>query len=355
MNEVISWVAQHDTIVIQVVFSIVLLLVLVYVYRLFFVNSGTESSTEASLELNEVNHKLDRLLEQQKNSGIQVIEKVVPASTTVDAEAMAVANSMATATQSNNGASLAELEQAKAENTKLKAQLNELEKKVFELTPAAGTEDLAKDDGSKVDSAQVAELNKKVEELQSRLSEYDIIADDIAELSQLRSENAELKRKLENGGGSNGEGGSGGQATAVAEVSSAEEKPVIEVVPQETPVTEVQSAAEIEPLPEPAPPEPVSEPVSASIVEEKPASVLEGGIPGFDAETSALLESLVAETDAAAQEKGPAKTKTNEQVLAEAEALIGDLSQVPTTIDQSIPESEKNLMNEFEKSIQKGS
>ena len=342
MNEIITWSAQHNTIVIQVVFSIVLLLILVYVYRLFFVNSATPGAGESSVELTEVNQKLDQLLEQQKNSGIQVIEKVIPVQ--VDADVKAVADAMAAP-----AANSAELDQAKAENAKLKAQLNELEKKLFELTPTAGAEAAAQDDSSKVDSAQLVELNKKIEELQSRLSEYDIIADDIAELSQLRAENAELKKKIENGGG----GSSGSSDTG----GGGEEAPVITSKPEAVPEAPVVASR-----PEAAPEVPAVSAEAAAVMAEAEAAVTEsaptgtGEIPGFDAETSALLESLVAETDAIAQSSETIEASTTEAApdttgVAEEPKITMDQN----VMDQNIPEDEKNLINEFEKSIQKGS
>lgn len=314
MNEIITWSAQHNTIVLQVVVSIVLLLSLVYVYRLFFVNSPSATG-ESSVELNEVNQKLDQILEQQKSSGIQVIEKVV---TSAEIAIPAVGDKITE--PSNPG----EIDQAKAENTKLKAQLNELEKKIFELTPVAGTEDSAKDEGPKVDPEQLVKLNKKVEELQSRLSEYDIIADDIAELSQLRAENAELKRKIENGGGGSG-GGSGSEP-----VTESVAEPVAVISDIDAIVVEAQAE------------------VAAAAEEAAPAVVtIEDGIPGFDAETSALLESLVIETDSAAA----AETEG----ASEPPATESTENQTKLTMDQNIPDTEKNLINEFEKSIQKGS
>jgi len=344
MNEIITWAAQHNTIVIQVVFSIVLLLILIYVYRLFFVNSPT-STTESSVELNEVNQKLDQLLEQQKSSGIQVIEKVV---TSAESAMAAVADTMAEASNP------AELDQAKAENAKLKAQLNELEKKVFELTPIAGAEDSVKDEGPKVDPAQLTELNKKVEELQSRLSEYDIIADDIAELSQLRTENAELKKKIENGGGGSGGGSDGGGGSGGSEAEPVAAEPVVAPVIEAAPVAETAP----EPVPEAIPDPVVVTADMAAILAEAEAEVaaagetaqaapaVEGGIPGFDAETAALLESLVNETDTMA-----AAT----EVVSEPVVAAPVESQTKLTMDQNIPDTEKNLINEFEKSIQKGS
>lgn len=341
MNEMISWVAQHNTLVIQVAFSIVLLLILIYVYRLFFVSSGSSSgSIESSAELGELNQKLSQLLEQQKSSGIQVIEKVVPAETTPSpTNETAVAPEAAA-----EGAS--EVEQLKAENTKLKAQLNESEKKVFELTPIAGPEDSLKETTPQVDPAQVTELNKKIDELQSRLSEYDVIADDIAELSQLRAENAELKKNLP--------AASAESVTPSAVEAVSPTEPAVEVEPPVVAATESTELPAIE-IPEPVMEEPVAEtpiaPTEEASAVTEPAA---GGVPGFDAETSALLDSLVAETDAVTKtEEAPAKVE--EPVAPATETAAVAEVETPAAMDQNVPEGEKNLINEFEKKIQKGS
>lgn len=343
MNEIITWAAQHNTIVIQVVFSIVLLLVLVYVYRLFFVNSAAAGSGDTSAEFTEVNQKLDQLLEQQKSSGIQVIEKVVPA----PVEATATKSDETTGT-----ASSAELDQANAENAKLKAQLNELEKKVFELTPAAGADSGSGED-SKANAEKMAALNKKVEELQSRLSEYDIIADDIAELSQLRADNAELKKKLENSGGGSSGGSGGGGAEQVSASTAPVAEPAAVTEPAATALAPSDADAEMAAMLA----EPAAEPaaaVKASPAETAPVeSVASGEPPGFDAETSALLESLAKEVDALGT-SGPAPVAA-EPVAHESAKSETTEEEPKINMDQNIPENEKNLINEFEKSIQKGS
>lgn len=332
MNEIINWIAQYNTLVIQVAFSIVLLLILIYVYRLFFVNSGSSGSIESSTELGELNQKLAQLLEGQKASGIQVIEKVVPAVAAVGGASDAVS----------------EIEQLKAENAKLRTQLNESEKKVFELTPIAGPEDSLKDDEPKIDPAQVVELNKKIEELQSRLSEYDIIADDIAELGQLRAENADLKRKMQEGGGDEVEGREN-EAREKSE-SSDSEKNNSEASSSENSKNE-NSSSENNQSDWPAS-ENVNENsnnVASTAVTEVAAS---GGVPGFDVETSALLDSLVAETDAAA-----AKASENTEPVADVASEVQGEADAFTesTTEQGVSENEKNLINEFEKTIRKGS
>ncbi len=346
MNDLITWAAQHNTIFIQVVFSIVLFLILIYVYRLFFVNSPSAAEGDSVAEFSQVNEKLDRLIDQQKSSGIQVIEKVVPAA---PAEAGVVTDVPAASTAP--AANPAELDQVNAENAKLKAQLNELEKKVFELSPVAGSEGAAK-----VDESRIVELNKKVEELQSRLSEYDIIADDIAELSQLRSENAELKKKIENGGGDSSgssSGDSGGSSNGEAtEIPSSEAVGTSGVSDTSEPVQTAEAPVNSEAVStevasnEAAPVEAVTAVAEIEATAPVEAAASSGDVPGFDPETSALLDSLVAETDA---------LNAANATEAPTEAATETSEEPKFTLDQNIPENEKNLINEFEKSIQKGS
>lgn len=315
MNELITWAAKNNTLLIQVAFSVVLLLILIYIYRLFFVANPHANLGESAVELGEVNQKLNQLLDQQKNSGIQVIEKVVPAAAPTGA------------TAPTGGDDVAVL---RAEIIKLQTQLNESEKKVFELTPIAGPEDSIKEEAPKVDPAQITELNKKIEELQSRLSEYDIIADDIAELSQLRAENAELKKNL---------GGASGLDSLLGAVPQA--------TPEATPEAVVDAPAEAAVI------ESVVEPLAEPEVETLAPPIVE--LPELDIalDTSAELETALAEATAALPDiAAPAPIDA-----AIAEPLPEVVSEVQEKIvmDQNIPETEKNLINEFEKSTQKGS
>ncbi len=200
MNEIMNWITQYNSLIIQIGFTIVLILIVVYVYRLFF--SPTVADTiaqEANLELSEVSQKLNQILNQQNSN------QAMPQATQKESQ------QAPSDPKANYG--IETVERMKAEILQLQQKLNESEKKVFELTPTSGNS--SQNDkasiansteaafnviqGSNDQSAQqIAELNKKMENLQARLSEYDIIADDIAELSQLRAENAELKSKLSN-------------------------------------------------------------------------------------------------------------------------------------------------------------
>lgn len=161
---------------IQIFFTIVLLLLVVYIYRLFFVASSTaaEGSTGLS-DTNQLNQKIDQLLQQRSATGAEVV-----------ASPSSVGQS---AVQS------AEIEKMRSELVILRNALNESEKKVYDMSPSAGSESnsLLENNSSE---EKVTALAEKVEKLEARLAEYDVIADDIAELSQLRSENSQLKDRL---------------------------------------------------------------------------------------------------------------------------------------------------------------
>lgn len=189
MNELINWVAHNNGLMIQSGFTIILVLIVVYIYRMFFVPEEVE--TEASAEVALLNQKINQLLEQQTKAAL---------------------SGQTTTTLDENGEPQ-DVEKLKSEIFKLRELLNESEKKVFEMAPtgkvdapssqavqAANSASAGESPVSTVvpeNSAQVAELSAKIKQLETRLAEYDIIADDIAELSQLRSENSEMKKKLE--------------------------------------------------------------------------------------------------------------------------------------------------------------
>lgn len=198
MTQVMNFITQYNALIIQIIFSVVLILVLVYIYRTFFLTPSATGSIESDAELGEVNKKLNILLQQQKN----------PVFVSAVMSGAEKRNSLQTESAATSPAIAQEMDQLKTEVLKLRNQLNESEKKVFEMAPsspgsaAAASSSMEEAFGVGVSASspggkmQIEELTQKVEQLQSRLSEYDIIADDIAELSELRSENSALKKKL---------------------------------------------------------------------------------------------------------------------------------------------------------------
>ena len=172
---------MNNTLVIQIGFTIVLILIAVYVYRIFTSTSSTSLSATGG-DLSGVEQKINQILEHQKISG-QVSQSAKNAEdSSVNAE---------------------EMDRLKSEIYNLRQQLNETEKKVFEMTPAEGAQSDATSmagvgaSSSPEQEEKIKQLNKEVDILKAKLSDYEIIAEDIADLSDLRKENEDLRKKLE--------------------------------------------------------------------------------------------------------------------------------------------------------------
>ncbi len=326
MNEMMNWAAHYNTLIIQVAFSVVLLLILIYIYRLFFVSSMSPTSTvEGGADLSEVNEKLNQLL---KNGPI--------ANATVPATPAASGNSQVISD---------ELEKLKVENAQLKVQLNESEKKVFDLAPGSAADEAKKAAANApvaliaTNEAEVIALNKKIEELQSRLSEYDIIADDIAELSQLRAENAELKKRVEVSSGFEG---------ILAAVPQEESAPVQPAEPEV--ISEPANVADrvIEPVTEP----PTESSANLTALPDLELPDLE--IQTQPSEEPPSLVEPVAEIMPETNEAEPAPAPEASIEVSPETTEVSLVTDSDVSVDQTVPEAEKSLMNEFEKSTQKG-
>ncbi|MBC7420048.1 MAG: hypothetical protein H7328_04905 [Bdellovibrio sp.] len=263
MNELINWVARNNTLMIQISFTIVLLLVVIYIFRLFFVSSETPLSTSGSGEVSQLNQKIDQLL-QQKNEASTAVGNFVD----------------------STSASSPELERLRSEVVTLRTTLNESEKKVFDLSPSANVPQTNEANSlveNNVGTEKVTELTAKLEQLEARLAEYDIIAEDIAELSQLRTENSDLKKRLG--------------------------------LPDENALTSDFAPA-------------------VSIYEE----TISSAPSRIEAETALLEEDLVKSTSAA----------TSSAAAALGEPFIAELNS-------DISEADKNVLDDFEKLMKKGS
>ena len=186
MNDIINWIAINNTLMIRIGFIAILILLVIYIFRFFFIP-----------KIIIVNESLD--LKETKN----ITEKNKESEHTESDEPI-FEEKLETITNQN----FAEIEKFKFEVSKLKSQLSESEALVSQLQttnvaseenengPAGINESPAMDEEAAVVEVK-KKLNKKIEQLESRLSEYEIIAEDISEIGQLRKENAELKQKLD--------------------------------------------------------------------------------------------------------------------------------------------------------------
>ncbi|MBY0451409.1 MAG: hypothetical protein K2P92_00150 [Bdellovibrionaceae bacterium] len=264
MNDLIGWLATNNTLMIRIGFSAVAVLVVAYVFRLFFMPRD--------------------------------VEKAV------------VANDMmaSSATGSMNIEELAEL-QTEIDTLKEKVKVIEtekldLQKRLYEQPVTMETAAISSPDGvtqvvPKIDPATASqstesaskmnlehgELIQKIQQLEARLAEYEIIAEDIADVGQLKSENAQLKVKLEE-----------------AVLKAAE--PRIEAVPE---ITE-----------------------TASLADEVVAVVTEADTSASDAEIDAMLQESLGESgvsDVAAESRPQTQVVLHSEIeVTEEEKLIID-------------------------------
>ena len=146
------------------------------------------SNSEEAADTNHpagLEQKLNQILEHQRS------------------KASVAADSTATNPVSKNSVTEQDVDKLKSEIYNLRQQLNEVQttsgssntvnnSQVSEASAADEIKDDSSPEMAKASEAMVV----KVKELESRLAEYEIIADDIAELSQLRADNAKLKEQL---------------------------------------------------------------------------------------------------------------------------------------------------------------
>ncbi len=200
MNNFINWIAVNNTLLIRVGFTAVVVLIIVYVYRFFFMPkiNNTVNNSVKETETDVINEK-----------------KTIVENKPVEEKAASL--DLSVVTKKNE-----EIDILKAELAKLKVQVTDYEKEISDLKIKPEIQISETAEVAEVKTAEVAEanpassetasiismneeasnsdlvasLNTKIEQLESRLAEYEIIAEDISEISQLRQENADLKNKL---------------------------------------------------------------------------------------------------------------------------------------------------------------
>ncbi len=146
-------------------------------------NSSEGQSSEVSNK-SEIEQKLNLILEQQKSktsSSTPAIVKTGGSSLVTDQE----------------------VDNLKAEIYNLRQQLKDAENNSVNNKKASNaglSDEVSSNETEPINSVEMTKASEamvvKVKELESRLAEYEIIADDIAELSQLRADNAKLKEQL---------------------------------------------------------------------------------------------------------------------------------------------------------------
>lgn len=228
MNNFINWIAVNNTLMIRIGFTSILALLVIYVFRYFFlprINVVNESLDSGGGNLDGKSDILDEAdLEKRK---------------AVEQKQAQYYNS--------------EIEKLLIEVAKLKDQLfdtntlvTDLKEKNLQLAQQANAkgEPQALGDGAilqgggQTNAEYIISLKDKVESLEARLSEYEIIAEDISEIGRLRKENTELKKRLSSG--ENPIENASVEAPLSDELAQVDESPTETELP-----TDAQSAGEV--------------------------------------------------------------------------------------------------------------
>ncbi len=180
MNYFINWVAVNNTLMIRIGFTAILALLVIYVFRLFFlpkVNLITELADSENHNSAKSGGKLDEDdLEKRK-----IVEQKQAQYYTNEIEKLLI--------------EVAKLKDQLMDTNTLVTDLKEKNLELVTQTNNAGVETPA--EGEVGAPEVVVELKSKVQNLEARLSEYEIIAEDISEIGQLRKEIAELRMQAE--------------------------------------------------------------------------------------------------------------------------------------------------------------
>lgn len=217
MNELINWVALNNTLMIRIGFSAVLLLLIAYVFRYFFVP------------------KIDVVTQAEEAAAMEELAAAKDAKSINEIPA--------------------EIEQGRTEEIiNLKAEVETLKSQIQTLPKATGVAAAtaaASAANTAANTAAAAPVNEnalvtKIQTLEARLSEYEIIAEEIAEIGLLREENAAMKAKL---------------AAAGSEAAPSVEVPLVEEPAADGPDSKYDAYEKV------PPPEPESQLVITSEVE----------------------------------------------------------------------------------------
>lgn len=347
MEKVIIFLTTNNVLIIKSIFGFIFFLLIIYVYRLLFVSTASSSSGDGALS-EVIEKKLNQLIENQKNQESK------------DSENKAEPVTYSSANE-------ADLEKYKQEVITLKQQLADAEKQIEAAKSAAPVAAPVADAGAGSEAQA-----QQIKTLQARLEEYEIIAEDIAELSQLRAENASLKAQL----GMSGEA-SASKAAAAAPV--AEELANVEteakaeepaetasdiVSEQETPasipetpaneVPTIESTETVTTISAPEPSEEVSKEVSIDALQDlvAEAASMEAAKPHSENEVVAAAE----ETEANKKEEVPNPipvTNESDMDAIVSQLMAQDIEAAPAEVAAPVTTDDQNLINEFEKKIEK--
>lgn len=180
MNNFINWVAVNNTLMIRIGFTAILALLVIYVFRLFFLPKVSVVNDPAD-SANPNSAKADGILDEDELEKRKIVEQKQAEYYTTEIEKLLIEVARLKDQLMDTNTLVTDLKEKNLDLT------NQLKNAVVE-TPVT-TE--------AVDPEIVTGLKSKVESLEARLAEYEIIAEDISEIGQLRKELVELRKQAE--------------------------------------------------------------------------------------------------------------------------------------------------------------
>lgn len=343
VESVVSYIVDHNIAIIEGLIAGILLVVLVWGYKIL--KSPPDESPAGAPQLGDLEETLKKLLEK--------------------ASALPAAAAGAAGGSAENGELLLEIEMLKKSLQERQAEIDSLKVPGTGATPASG--------GSLSDEDKL-KFEAQIKELSGKLAEYEIISEDIADLSFYKEENARLAKQLEAKGGAPEAAAPAPAAAkpaepapaavaavadpapgAVAPTPAAAAKPEPEIVGRSK--TKEAAAAPAEPAAQAAAEDEIMAEFSQAVADQKPAATAAPAPaaaedPGMDL-GNMDMEKMMAEAttiqDApAAEVENALETGLDEsKLLEEASALQGETGNVKS--------EDKELMNEFENFVKKGS
>ncbi|MFN7454157.1 MAG: hypothetical protein ACK5RO_05800 [Pseudobdellovibrionaceae bacterium] len=304
IEKILNFVMTHNTLMIEVLIGVILVLTLLVAIRTFLSAKEEEANPQAGMNLADLEATLKKLLEKAN---------AVPA----------------TGSASADGAS-PEVSNLIAEINNLKLELDQKRKEIEDVKTAAANAPAgataAPAGAATMSDEERAKLEAKLKELEGKLAEYEIISEDIADLSFYKEQNTKLQKELESlkAGGAPVAAETPAQAP-VAEAPKAEEKksePEIvekaQAAPAEVPAPAPAPAPTPQPAPEPvAPPAPPAPAAEAAPAAPAPAAPAPTAAPAPPAPESA------AETSAAPAKTPPEPVNVvDDSLMAEFAAAI---------------------------------
>lgn len=318
--------SQHNTLIIESLIGLVILLSLFLAYRSFFGKKaeqaeGGVTASNGNIDAGQLEKTLQKILENQSlgaklaaNDDLSVDAPIDSHDAAADGEqAPEVAQLRASLSDSSKKIQILQTQLAQAQEQATQAQAQAAAASSQPAAPAAGA--------AGVSSEERDELNAKLRDLEARLAEYEIISEDIADLSKYREENDDLKKQLE---------ALKSQGPAAAAAAAPAPAAPVAAAPAPEPEPVVAAAPAAEPAPEPA-----AEPAAAATEEVLDASILEMMPPKAEPAADLIDDDLMKEFAAAVE---------GQKALDQAAEKAGDGSEKAATN----PDDTDKLMNEFE-------